>query len=123
MSGRRHPIILCAVLTTRDTSFLSCAVPTPHCHAETQSAFHRGPADICKQLRRENSLFSCPDEEELLLYLLQQARGVSSPRGQSRSGCSCTLSCPDHFPQDLIDHTKKNRLSYFVGVVVYFLKY
>ncbi|MED6243870.1 hypothetical protein ATANTOWER_028880 [Ataeniobius toweri] len=57
MSGRRHPIILCAVLTTRDTSFLSCAVPTPHCPAETQDAFHRGPADICKRLRREKSPF------------------------------------------------------------------
>ncbi|MEQ2300730.1 hypothetical protein AMECASPLE_028852 [Ameca splendens] len=79
MSSRRHPIISCAVLTTHDTSFLSCAVPTPHCHAETQTAFHRGPVDICKQLRREKSLFSFTDEEELLLYLLQQVGGVSSP--------------------------------------------
>ncbi|MED6261872.1 hypothetical protein ATANTOWER_011158 [Ataeniobius toweri] len=98
MSGRRHPIILCAVLTTRDTSFLSCEVPTQHCHPETQSAFHRGPADICEGR-------------------------FQSRRGQRRSGCSCTLSCPDHFPQDLIVHTKKKRLSYFVGVVVYFMKY
>ncbi|MED6269714.1 Contactin-3 [Characodon lateralis] len=60
-----------------------------------QSAFHRGPADICEGR-------------------------FQSRRGQRRSGCSCTLSCPDHFPQDLIDLTKKKRLSYFVGVVVYF---
>ncbi|MEQ2184859.1 hypothetical protein GOODEAATRI_012316 [Goodea atripinnis] len=99
MSGRWHPIILEAVLTTRDTSFLSCAVTTPTCHGETQGAFHRGPVDICKQLRREKSLVSFPDEEELLLYLLQQARSVSS-RGEvsGRCGCSCTLSCPDPPP-------------------------